>query len=247
MVRLNLSHNIDDFLKNKPVVTELVNPANITIVSANICCFIVFQCLFFYFVASKQFENLIYDKSDIMKPFLEKSPVIGKLICSSMKKTANKLEKKLLNVRWKYIGDSQIKYEFEDHDYRLSNIYESSTLKNKILKTNSIDIPGLQEKSIVKSGKHYFQSVHISTALNEENIETLKKTAFPYVSTCGIICIVCLIISLSNKIWTKSHSIALALVATCFTTEFVIYITLFKTHQIVGDWYIIKQGHALTK
>tara|TARA_B100000945_G_C20364172_1_gene588707 strand:+ start:683 stop:1231 length:549 start_codon:yes stop_codon:yes gene_type:complete len=90
---METSNNISYNVNKKTTTQNIFNAPAMTIIAANIVCFIIFQCLFFYFIASKQFENLVMEKGKSPKVFIQNSPVIGKYICKKMKSdNAEKLQ-----------------------------------------------------------------------------------------------------------------------------------------------------------
>lgn len=52
---------------------EVVAPENIFLIVANIICFVIFQCIFFYKVASRLYEVVIRDKASLVRLFLQEA------------------------------------------------------------------------------------------------------------------------------------------------------------------------------
>jgi len=170
--------NDDPFIKNEKSQfwTNITNPAGISNTCANIVCFIVFQCIFFYFVASKQYDSLVLEKATFIETFLKNSPVAGRIMCTQMKKSADDMK-------------------------------------------NIIDVKAKERK--------------------EKNIKSLKSTAALFVIPAAIIALLSAGYAINKNKWTRSHTLALILIAGCFTTEFIIYIAVFRTHVILGDYELL--------
>ena len=172
--------NDDPFLvqnEKKEFLQNIMDPASLSNVSANIVCFIVFQCLFFYFVASKQYDSLVIEKATFLQGFFQTSPLVGKIACAKMQTDLNKVVKEI------------------------------------------------ELKKIERQ---------------KENVEQLKNTAINFVVPAGIISVILASIAIYKNKWKSSHTLALVLIAACFSTELVIYLAVFKTHIILGDYELLK-------
>ena len=151
--------------------------ANISITAANIACFIIFQCIFFYFVASTQLDRLVLDKGSTLSTFTKTSPVLKHLLCSKLR--------------------DQLKVPEE-------------TLKTR------------------------------QKERNKQNIKSLVNVASPFVIPFTIVSIATAITSIRNGLWTKVHNVSMIFVVLCFTTELLIFLAVFQTHEIIGEWEVTK-------
>mgnify|MGYP004176648661 CR=1 FL=1 len=63
-------------------------PTNLSIIAINVLCFVICQCLFFFFVGSKLYDRTVEDKGKILRSMLENLPPEGKLVaCAKIKET----------------------------------------------------------------------------------------------------------------------------------------------------------------
>ena len=70
---------------------------------------------------------------------------------------------------------------------------------------------------------------------NEDNRALLFRIALPFVVVSLTIMIICMTISIYKKVWTKSHTISMAILVLCFMTELYIYFFVINQYEIVGD------------
>lgn len=56
-------------------IIDVLDPANLLIVFANVLAFVILETLFFWFVASKSVEDVLQDKADLVTYFVTRRPV----------------------------------------------------------------------------------------------------------------------------------------------------------------------------
>lgn len=100
------------------MLKELLEPSNMIIIITNIIFYMIIQTLFFYFVASKQFNNLLTNKMDIVNEYL------------SFDEKANNAMKKFLKSQ--YITD--IKKQSKQQENKCNK-------ENKIMITKYLIVP----------------------------------------------------------------------------------------------------------
>ena len=93
--------------------------------------------------------------------------------------------------------------------------------------------------NIVKSKDEYYECISIRQAKDILNRYELLKAMGLFVIPSVIICVALVILSIYQKKWGKHHSLAMILIAGCFSTEFIFYLTVLEGHLIVGDWELI--------
>lgn len=153
------------------------NAPNISLLCANVACFIVCQCLFFYYVGSTQYDNMLQDKVRFIKGFLDESPVLGPVTC-----------------------------------VRINDLLSKSRATAKAEMTTRL----------------------------KKNRRLLMGESSWFIVPCILVAVVAGILAHRKGRWSSEHNWSLALIAGCFTTEIFIYFGLFRTHQVVGDYEIIK-------
>ena len=66
-----------------------ITSSDIVCVATNIIVFVVIQCLFFYLFASKQYDNFVQNKLDILQPFLDDERLGKYFLCEELLKVTN--------------------------------------------------------------------------------------------------------------------------------------------------------------
>lgn len=110
---------------------RILDPASLSTIFANITFFVIFQCLFFYFVVSKKYEAELADKTGILKPFVENSPLLGKLLCKKLLNDATRKNQQYEGVHWKIISNDKSKSGCSSRAVCVDDI-EDDTLKRRI-------------------------------------------------------------------------------------------------------------------
>ena len=267
------------------VVGNILHPASLSTIFANVAFFVIFQCIFFYVVVSKKYEATLLDKAGIIEPYVQNSPYLGKLLCKKLLKSAAKDGQQFEGIRWLIISDDKsrsdiiqddnfgerlenelnernawIKYNLDEVNRKLKEEQDSKKIEG--LKNNRkywkqyeqqesiskhLNLYSIEKKqddrykigNIVKSKDKYYECISIRQANDIVNRYELKKAMALFVIPCLIMCVILVIISIIQKKWGKHHTWAMVLIAGCFTTEIIFYITVLEGHLIVGDWELI--------
>ena len=67
---------------------ETFAPTNLSIIAINVLCFVICQCLFFFFVGSKLYDRTVKDKGKILRLIMETLPPEGQAAaCAKIKET----------------------------------------------------------------------------------------------------------------------------------------------------------------
>ena len=212
-----------------------MDPASLSTIFANVAFFVIFQCIFFYVVVSKKYEATLSDKSGIIKTFVENSPLIGKLLCKKLLKDASSTNATYEGIRWTIATDPSQSDIIEDHtlEERLKLVEE------KLYELHKNEDDTYKIGNVVKSGEKYYKCISIREAKDILNRRALLKTMSMFVVPSLIICIILVVVSLYQKKWGKHHSLAMVLIAGCFSTEIIFYLLVLEGHIIVGDWELI--------
>lgn len=72
-----------------------LSAADYSCIFANVVVFCVFQCVFFYFVASRQYDDLLNHKMRIIEPFLERERPGRQLACERLLNVMGNEEKRV--------------------------------------------------------------------------------------------------------------------------------------------------------
>lgn len=150
--------------------------ADISVSAANIACFISVQCLFFLFIASRKYLETVKDKTSLLKPFVDKSNVVGKRVCA-----------------------------------------------------HASDFVTTNREEVKRHAADRFK----------RNRTLIAKSAMLFVLPIVIVSVIAGLYARRAGIWQRTHSIMLLLAVLCFSTELVIFVVLFQTYVIVGDYELL--------
>jgi hypothetical protein len=246
------------------VVRSIIDPASISTIFANVAFFILFQCIFFYLVVSKKYEEELENKTQMIQPFLENSPYLGKLLCKKMKENAEKSQQKINGMYWLEISSVPKNTEFIEDDSlhgrliakrnEMAKWLEANrdkewihkyigsaniTIQLKIYNMDTTAEDTYKIDDIVKSGDKYFRCISIREMKDILNRNSLIRPITMFVCPCVILAIVLLVVANLQKKWGKHHTWAMILIAGCFSTELIFYISVMQGHMIVGDWQLL--------
>ena len=74
---------------------------------------------------------------------------------------------------------------------------------------------------------------------DSHNKSVLKWAASTFVIPISIIAIICTVIAISSGKWQPHHTLTLGLIAACFTTEIIIFFSIYKTHEVTSNLEMI--------
>jgi hypothetical protein len=267
------------------IVSNILHPASLSTIFANIAFFVTFQCIFFYLVVSKKYEETLTDKAGIIKPYVENSPYLGKLLCKNLLRDAVKNSQRYEGIRWVLISDNKSRSDIIEDDAFSERLNNELERRKAYIKKNIDNIDqklkeeqdsakieelknskkwwqedekkeGISEQlklysihkyiddtykigNIVKSKDKYYECISIRQAKDILNRYDLVRAMALFVIPSVVISVVLIVLSVYQKKWEKHHSLALILIAGCFSTEFIFYLTVLQGHLIVGDWELI--------
>lgn len=253
---------------------------DLTCVFSNIFLFTLFQCIFFTTIASKQYDNLVKDKLEILSAFLKDDRTMKPYFCQGLQTTVNSgkwrfLGKELPNGYTLYEGSNKeniqlvlSKHVQEMASYAMQQIHEaslalqssvgsstqpSSTAEQSVMLVE-VNVPSddvslnqaisvTVNDSVVYYGRvpNKFDLMREEDKQNEkDNIVTLCIWAGPFVFVSVVMAVIAAFFG--RKHWKPHHTLAMKLVACCFTTEIVYFYAVFNTFQVVGDWELANKS-----
>ena len=209
-------------------MAPLVSSSDIICVSTNVLVFVVVQCLFFYFLASKQFDDLVKDKLKMLEPFLRQDRLGKQVICNKLSLMTNRvrdweeIDAPPLNANIMSVQDRG-GVKFMDDDTYLQ--YEDMSGMKRWCRP-------LFTRDLIKE-----QNLH----RNLENRKCLLTWASPFLVVMSAVLVVSVALALKNKTWKFQHTLGLITVIFCFVTEVIYFFSVFKSYQVLGDWDAIEQ------
>ena len=122
------------------VLGNILNPASLSTIFANVAFFVIFQCIFFYVVVSKKYEATLSDKAGIIEPYVQNSPFLGKLLCKKLLKDAAKDSQRFEGIRWIIISDDKSRSDIIQDDIFSERLENELDERNARIQNNLDEI-----------------------------------------------------------------------------------------------------------
>lgn len=212
----------------------------------NILFFMVVQAVFFFFIASRQYDGLIKDKMQLLKLYLKRNRKAKDWACNVLYKYRNG------NV-WSRVPEgtsgrkAYVPAAAEDVvnlDIVRRELRETAGDRARV----SVQLSNFFPDNVVTldDGRTYaplgtfHDAVEGSAANHKNNQRTIVAWCLPFVVASAA----CVLLSgvrsvVKRKDWTLAHTVGVGLVFACFSTEIVYFLGVFKTFRLVGDFDII--------
>ena len=206
----------------------LVSSSDIICVSTNVLVFVVVQCIFFYFLASKQFDNLVKDKLKMLDPFLRQDRLGKQVICRKLSLMTNRV------------------HDWEEIDAPPPHAKTVSVQDRGAVKFMDDDTYLQYEDNF--GMKRWFRPLFARDLFKKQNlqkdvdnIKCLRTWALPFVIVALVTLMVSVAFAVKNRTWKIEHTLGLITVIFCFVTEVIYFFSVFSTYHVLGDWDAIEQ------
>lgn len=214
-----------------------ITSSDIVCVATNIIVFVVIQCLFFYLFASRQYDKLVQDKLDILQPFLDDERLGRYYICEELFKVTNAVRE------WQVVTPP-LSENIKVVEYK-TRVAENTTEHRAFPKYMSDDavLRVESEDGATVYMKPVFEDTVLQEAAEEarkHNLKCLITWTAPFVVLSGIVLFTAVVFASKNKSWTRTHTIGLGLIVTCFLTEVIYFFSVLRPYEPIGDWELLE-------
>lgn len=223
-----------------------VGSADASLVCANVALFAFIQCVFYYKIASKQYDNLLLNKFGIITEYLKRDRPLKPMLCDSLMSLVNVTMFRNMGL------ESPEGYTLatrSDVVEALTEHAKEGTIRTNVVVQEEIDASEPKDCFAVTGvdGRVYyfirqdniFEAAKREAGENQKhNIWTVATWGGPYVVIFGLLTLILVYNAQHNELWQSHHWFGALLVAGCFTTEIIYFFGVFKTYQVAGDWMI---------
>ena len=170
------------------------------------------------------------NKLDILQPFLDDEHLGKYFLCEELLKVTNAV------TEWQVVTAPFSKdTKVVDHEAHVAefptHMPDDAVLRVKSVEGATVYMKPVFEHTVLRRADE---------AARKSNLKCIITWTTPFIVLSVIVLCVALVFVLKNKSWTRTHTIGLGLIVTCFVTEVIYFFSVLRPYEAVGDWELLE-------